>query len=358
MDETVIEQEVEQEVEKLPELSLRDQLSEAITAAKEPKEEPITGREADKVEKLEKTISKDGKPRDDTGKFAKQVQKTDTVEPPAPVIPDIPIPKGYSKTVETAWKDLPPAIKQELQKRDQDYHRELTKHDEERATGRQFKDVVNPYMAQIRAEGGDPIQAVQNFFNIAHILRHGTPQQKAQILFDTARQFNVDINQAQQTQPRIDPVVGQLQQTVQQLQQKLQNQEQAVKQQTQSKLVELVNTFASDTANYPHFSSVEQEMMALLQGGMFKDDEPAERLKKVYDYAVHANPQTRSTLIQTATQQSLEQRVADKKAKAEAARKAGSSIKGKPGMAAPHNQNPGGSLRDQLRSNWSEAREA
>ena len=358
MDDLEIGQEIEQEIEQdLPEPSLRDQLSNALTEAKEAQEaekndEPKTGREADKVAKPEKQ-------RDESGKFAKQAKTTEKLETnPVAVVQDIPVPKGYSKTVEAAWKNLPPDIKQELQKRDQDYHRELTKHDEERATGRQFKDVVNPYMAQIRAEGGDPIQAVQNFFNIAHILRHGTPQQKAQILFDTARQFNVDINQAQQGQPKIDPVVGQLQQTVQQMQQRLQNQDMAVTQQKQGKLVELVNSFASDTANYPHFSAVESEMMALLQGGMFKDDEPAERLKKVYDYAVHANPQTRSTLIQTATQQSLEQRVADKKAKAEAARKAGSSIKGKPGMASPQHQNSGGSLRDQLRAGLHEAREA
>ena len=361
MDDQELGNEIEQEIEQLPEPSLRDQLSAALSEAKEAqelKEEPKTGRELDKSAKPEKA-PKPEKTRDETGKFSKTAQKQEfTTEPLAPPVPDIPIPKGYSKAVETAWKDLPPAIKQELQKRDQDYHRELTKHDEERTTGRQFKDVVNPYMAQIRAEGGDPIQAIQNFFNIAHILRNGTPQQKAKILFDTARQFGVDINQAQQTQPRIDPVVGQLQQTVQHLQQKLQSQEQAAVQQKQGKLVELVNSFASDSANYPHFSAVEQEMMALLQGGMFKDDAPAERLKKVYDYAVHANPQTRSTLIQTATQQSIEQRVADKKAKAEAARKAGSSIKGKPGMATPHNQNSGGSLRDQLRASLHEAREA
>lgn len=348
-----IEEEILEAPESVPEPSLRDQLSSALQEAKETQSPEIK-------EETPKPDAAVDKSRDQSGKFTKTAKKPkETAEAPAQhAEPEIPVPKGYSKTVEAAWKDIPAAIKTELAKRDSDYHKELTKHDEERTTGRQFKDIVTPYMAQIRAEGGDPLKAVQNFFNISHILRNGTPSQKAQILFDTARQFGVDINQAQQTQPKMDPVVGQLQQTVQQLQRQLQDQKVAEQQQTQGKLVELVNTFASDAANYPHFSSVEAEMMALLQGGMFKDDQPADRLKKVYDYAVHANPQTRSTLIQTATQQTLQEQRVAQKAKAEAARKAGSSIKGKPGMTVSVNQNNGNTLREQLRASMLEVREA
>ena len=331
--------------------SLRDQLSSALETVKESRNE-----------EAKETSEKPLKARQEDGKFAKQdktekapkIAKTgkfaDTPEvPAAPVDPEIPMPKSYSKTVENAWKDIPKEIKAELNKREAEYHRELTKQDEERLTGKQFKDIVTPYMAQIRAEGGDPMFAVQNFFNMAHILRTGTPQQKAKLLMDTANQFGVNLNQAQQNQPRVDPVVGQLQQSVQQLQAQLQAQQQSVRQQQEGKLVELVNTFASDTANYPHFASVEAEMMALLQGGMFKDETPADRLKKVYDYAVHANPQTRSSLIESAARKAQEQRVADQKAKADAARKAGSSIRGKPGMLAAQGQTTSGTLRDQLR---------
>ena len=336
-------------------LSLRDQLSNALTDVKEQQEttvdKPAKVRSEDgkfakeKAEKPEKTV-----------KAVKQVAETPVVE--QPVEPDVPMPKSYSKVVEAAWKDLPKPIQAEINKREQEFHRELTKQDEERLTGKQFKDIVTPYMAQIRAEGSDALTAVQSLFNMAHILRAGTPQQKAQLLSDTARQFGVDMRYAQQNQPQIDPVVNQALQRVQALEQQLQAQQQSVKQQQEGKMVELVNSFASDTANYPHFASVEAEMMALLQGGMFKGDNPADRLKKVYDYAVHANPQTRSSLIQTAQMQSQEKRVADQKAKADAARKAGSSVRGKPGMLAAQGQTTGGSLRDQLRASFHEAREA
>ena len=341
-------------------VSLRDQLSNALTEVKENQEnsveKPSKARHEDgkfAKEKAEKSL-KTEKP---TTKIAKGTVETPAAE--APVEPEVPMPKSYSKAVEASWKDLPKPIQAEINKREQEFHRELTKQDDERLTGKQFKDIVTPYMAQIRAEGGDPLFAVQNFFNIAHILRNGTPQQKAKILMDTAQQFGVDIRQAQQNQPQIDPVVNHALQRVQALEKQLQNQQATVKQQEEGKMVELVNSFASDAANYPYFASVEAEMMALLQGGMFKDEKPAERLKKVYDYAVHANPQTRSTLIQNAQLQSQEKRVADQKAKADAARKAGSSIRGKPGMLAPQGQAPSsGSLREQLRASMHEAREA
>ena len=355
LDEDQIDIEIVDQAPEAPQ-SLRDQLSSAMETAKESQE--------DAPEKPSKTRNEDGKfakidkteKSEKIEKVVKQPKNVKAADAPeilaAPVEPEIPMPKSYSKAVETAWKDIPKEIKQELNKREMEYHRELTKQDEERLTGKQFKDIVTPYMAQIRAEGGDPLYAVQNFFNMAHILRTGTPQQKAQLLMDTARQFGVDMQQAQQNQPRIDPVTQQLLQKTQHLERQLQAQQQSVKQQQEGKLVELVNTFASDATNYPHFSSVEAEMMALLQGGMFKEDAPADRLKKVYDYAVHANPQTRSTLIESAARKAQEQRVAEQKAKADAARKAGSSIRGKPGMLANQGQPTGGTLRDQLRENF------
>ena len=350
MDEIENDQIEQVEVQQEAPVSLRDQLSSAMETIKENREEPVEKEE--KPERPAKSRAEDGKfAKEKTVKNAKEtVEKVEVPTEVKPVEPEIPMPKSYGKTIESAWKDLPKEIKTELNKREQEFHRELTRQDEERATGKQFKDIVTPYMAQIRAEGGDPLFAVQNFFNMAHILRTGTPQQKAQLLADTARQFGVDMSQAQQNQQRVDPVVNSLQQQLQQVQQQLQSQQMSVKQQQEVKMVELVNSFASDSANYPHFASVEAEMMALLQGGMFKDDQPADRLKKVYDYAVHANPQTRSTLIQATQAQNQEKRVADEKAKADAARKAGSSVRGKPGMLAGQGQPTGGSLRDQLRA--------
>lgn len=351
----VPEVEVE-EIEQEEPISLRDQLSSALETVKE---------------EQEAAVEKPAKVRDEEGKFAKEAKiKADKIAKVSdkvgkvvhtdvpPVEPEVHMPKSYSKTVESAWKDLPKPIQAEINKREQEFHRELTRQDEERNTGKQFKEIITPYMAQIRAEGGDPLFAVQNFFNMAHILRTGTPQQKAKLLTDTIQQFGVDMSQAQQNQTRVDPVVNQALQRVQVLEQQLQMQQMSVKQQEEGKLVDLVNSFVSDTANYPHFASVESEMMILLNGGAFKDEKPAERLKKVYDYAVHANPQTRSTLIQNAQSHSQEKRVADQKAKADAARKAGSSIRGKPGMLGSSVKAPGGSLREQLQANLQEAREA
>lgn len=328
-----VAQEVEnEEIAGLPEEvpaekpeSLRETIEKArddINAkeTEEPKEKEVKAKSV-KSKPSEKPRSVDGKflPKEDPEKSILE-QKTEIIPPP----------QAYSGAVKAKWGELPKEIQQELSKREQDFHRELTKHDEDRNFGKQMKDVVTPYVAQIRAEGAEPHQAVANLLNMAHVLRVGSPQQKSDLLLRTAQAFGVDLKQAfqvQQTQPQLHPQVQNALQEVQNIKQQIESEKALKKQQEDTEIQGQIKEFAADPKNI-HFETLKAHMAALLQGGMAKN------LQDAYDQALYANPHTRSSLLEAQKAEQSEKRVAEQKARAEAARKAGSSIKGAPGIMA------------------------
>ena len=328
---------VEQPVEKEAPPSIREGLAAALEESKA-KKASEQGKEPVKVAKEPKKEPKTAKSVEN-GQVRDQVKVLDEVKPPA----------SFTGAVKANWSKLPPDIQQELIKRDQDFHKELTKHDEERSFGRKVNEIVSPYMATIRAEGSDAPQAIASLLNMAHVLRVGTPQQKSDLLLRTAQTYGIDLRQAtQQAQNQLPPVIQQLMQEQQQLKSQLAEERALKKQQEDSSIQEQIKTFAAESG-HEHFEIVKAHMASLLQSGLAKD------LSDAYDQAVHANPQTRSTLVQS---QDVEKRLAnDKKAKAEAAKKAGSSLKGGPGPSVNKNGNiKQPDLRKALLSAWAEHR--
>lgn len=325
----VIEEEiapVEETVEAPAAPSLRESLADALAKSKEPKEETEVKAKPDRA-------------RSDDGKFVpeKKVSRETklavaTSAAPEVVIPEIKMPKSFRPELAQDWSKLPRQLQEQLAKREDDYHKELTKHDEERVLGRQINQIITPYMAQIRAEGADAPRAIQELLNTSHILRTATPQQKGELLWRTAQTFGADMRQGlqQQTQNPVNPMLQGLQQQVQSLQQKIEQEATLKKQQEDEVIQSQIKTFSADPKN-AHFEDVKAHMASLLKSGLAKD------LQDAYEQAVYANPHTRSTLLQQNSQSAEEKRVAEKKAKADAAKKAGSSLKGAPGMAALKN---------------------
>lgn len=319
-------------------VSLRDQIVAARDKAVEPKEDaPIE----------EKKL----KARAEDGKFTKEpkiktVKSTEQqIEPVKDLTTKIDAPQSYSATVKAKWKELPSDIQQELAKREQDVHKELTKHDEERVFGRQIRSVVAPYEAMIRAEGGTPDKAVAELLNTAYLLRTVSPQQKGQLIWQVARQFGADMSNTQQTQAAVDPRLQQMQQELQQMKGTIQQQQTLKEQQEQANITGEINVFAAKPENV-HFEAVKAHMAALLQNGLAKD------LQDAYDQAVYARPDIRSTLLEKQSADLAAKRIAETKAKAEAAKRAGSSVKGSPGMVASKNGAiVHSNLRDELTAN-------
>lgn len=305
-------------------VSIRDSLASALEESK--------ARTQETTEKPVKT----GRERDEAGKFAKQekeapktAQKTKAVtQPEVANQPEIKMPKSFPATHAKDFAALSRPMQELLAKREDDYHKELTKHDEERNFGRQVQGLASPYLPLIKAEGGEVVKAFEQYLNTAYILRTKSPQEKGQLILKLAQEYGADLRGASQAQPQANPVLQQMQQEIAALKGQLQQETTFKKQQEESALKSQIDMFAADPKNI-HFEAVKAHMAALLRGGMAKD------LQDAYDQAVYANPQTRSTLLEQIN--APEQRVAEKKAKAEAAKRAGSSIRGAPGMGAVKN---------------------
>ena len=285
--------------------------------------------------------STEARQRDDKGKFKKtediESSPTKTIKTKPEILqepvkePEIAIPQGLNAAIKAKWKDIPPDVRQEFARREADFHKELTRHDEERNFGRQVEKIVTPYMATIRSEGATAPQAIESLLNMAHLLRVGTPRQKSDLLLRTAQNFGVDLRQALQQAPQQQNHVLQgIQQELQSVKDQLQQEKELKKQQEDASIQDTIEAFRADPKNI-HFETVKAHMASLLKSGLAKD------LQDAYDQAVYANPQTRSTLLQQQTQTVQEKRLAEQKARADAARKAGSSIKGSPGVAASKN---------------------
>lgn len=333
-----IEKEVELPLEQEP--SLRDTIEEVRENIKT-REDGASKKV--KTEKAERVRAEDGKfvKKDEiAAPVRKNAAQQVSHETEIKVEPEIKIPKSFGAQVQSKWKELPREIQQELAKREDDTHKALAAQDEDRLFGKQIRETSHPYLPIIRGEGGDVNRAFTEFLNTAYLLRTRSPQEKGQLLLQLAQQFGADLRGASQTQGPVDPRYAQLTQEVQSLKSTLQQQLELKKQTEDGELKRQIDAFASDPA-HEHFETVKAEMASFLKSGIAVD------LKDAYDRAVYANPQTRSTLLEQQTAQTQEKRVAEQKARADAARKAGSSIKGSPGMAATKN---GRILQPDLRS--------
>lgn len=254
-------------------------------------------------------------------------------------------PDAWSPASKAKFAELPPDIQAEIARRESEVHKGFTAQDEHRKLGKTFEQAVMPYLPMIRAEGSDPIQAVQEMLQTAYSLRTATPAQKQEMFIGLAQQFGVDMNSVFQRlaggQPQANPQVAALEQQVQQLQQRLTQGDQRAQADEQAQIGQQIESFASDQKNV-FYADVRADMAALLRAGR------AQTLQEAYDMACWARPDIRPHLLQ----QQDQQRATEMKAKADKARAAGVSIAGSPtgsaGAVAPQDR----SLRDELRANF------
>jgi hypothetical protein len=232
-------------------------------------------------------------------------------------------------------------LRAEIAKREQEFEKLATRQDEERNFGKQLKSVIDPYMPIINAEGGNPAAAVQQLLNTAYILRTASPAEKTKAVLQIAQAYGVDLSQASQPQAYVDP----LQERIERLEWEKQQQETAAQQREQAALASEIEAFAKDPS-HPHYDAVKPDMAALLAHGR------ATSLKEAYDMAVYARPDIRSTLLDAQLRAAEEKRVAEAKAKADQARRAGGSVNGSPGLAVPNTGAPDRSLREELQANF------
>src|ERR1700722_5113108 len=127
---------VEEEVTSAPEadetpappLSIREELGAALLKTKEAK---ATEEPKDDKPKVDRARAEDGKFAKPTKVSRETKQPTATAIPPEGTPAEIKIPKSLNQSLQADWVKLPRAMQESIAKREEDYHKELTKHDEE-----------------------------------------------------------------------------------------------------------------------------------------------------------------------------------------------------------------------------------
>lgn len=272
--------------------------------------------------------------------------------PPAPGETSVALkaPQSWKPGAREAWAKLPPAVQQEVDRREKEMQAGLRDAAERAKRGDTLHQAVAPFENHIRRQGGDPAQAVQAMLQFRHTLETGTEKQRAAAIAQAFQFAGVSEDAlveaitgqrgqggGQAQQGPVDPrsIAAQVRQ---ELMQELQQQGQ---QRSYSKATEELATWSQDKE---FFEDVRPAMEGLIRAGVARGYQDA------YDRACWANPDVRSILQQRdAAKAATSQVEATQRARA-----ASSSVKSQPASMA--NGSAGGNLRDDIRQSIAESR--
>lgn len=102
-------------------------------------------------------------------------------------------PASWSVATREKWGQLPADVQAEVHRRERETAVALQEAAEARRHHEAFRQTVAPYEGMIRAEGGEPLRAVQSLLQTAAALRTSPPVHKAQLVANLIRTFGVPI---------------------------------------------------------------------------------------------------------------------------------------------------------------------
>ena len=334
----------------------------------------IRAAEAQEVEEVEAEPAVEETPteeaevaRDDKGQFAEKDPDPDPDPEPLPEAaiaePEAPVaqnlldddgnelkeypnpPSTWRALAKSQWKDIPPQIRDEIHKREQDSMRgvEMLKNDAN--YGRQINSVVAPYMPTINARGSNPEEAIGAMLNAYYVLETAAPTQKAQQLWETAKQYGV-INEMVALYTNQQP--AQSQGLTQQDVDRIVNERMTAERQqtTEQSIVQEVQQFETalntdGTLRYPYFENVRQQMGAIVEA-------EGVDLNTAYERAIWAIPEIRTILMSEQAQADSAKRQDQATAHVEKAKKAQDNNLERSASHSVRQPNPTGSVDDTM----------
>lgn len=204
---------------------------------------------------------------------------------PAPAAPDTPYPKSWKPEFQEKWATLDPALKAEILRREDDFHKGTAPLRQAADFVRRFQEASAP-VAELYRSGVDPIALYRNFAEAHATLSKGGPEALT-FLRSLAEDYRIDLNAEV---PYVDPSLRALQQEVSGLHSQLSAREQADLAARRTQAQSQIEAFAADPKN-AHFDAVATEMAAFLKA------DPKMTLEDAYAKAVWANPSVREKLL-------------------------------------------------------------
>lgn len=308
--------------------------------------------------------------RDEAGRFAKKAAEDAAAAPKVdekPAAPPVPgdktpapekpaaqppaaskAPQSWKPVAREEWSKISPTVQAEVVRREREVQQALQESSEARQAHQRFKEAVAPFEQMIRAEGAEPMQAIQGLLQTAYALRFAPPQTRADMIAKMVSAYlpgregleMLDRRLAgepaqqgpQQPQPQQirDPRVDKLLETLQQRQQV----EVQTQQQRAAEMVEEIK-------QQEFYEDVRLDMADILEVAQRRGLQMT--VKQAYDRACALNPEISRVL----TQREEAKRLATPAGATLAARRAGSSPRPSPAIP-PKGDRPAGDLRSDL----------
>ncbi len=102
-------------------------------------------------------------------------------------------PRSWSAEAKAAFATLPPAVQQDVLRREREISQGLERTAPARQHFERFSEVTKPFEPLLQAYGVDAIDAVKTLFSTRAALEIGTPEQKAQIVAGIVHDFGIDV---------------------------------------------------------------------------------------------------------------------------------------------------------------------
>lgn len=182
-------------------------------------------------------------------------------------------PASWKKDYHEVWQTADPKLKEYAWQREEEMKRGV----EPLLTKAQFADqiqqAIEPYQNNLKSLGLEPPQAIKALMDADNVLRHGTPQQKAQMFATLSQQYGVNLGEVStlQQQP-VDPTVSMLQNELYSFKNEVMTLKQQQEAAQNQALLSEINNF-SQKAEF--FEDARQTMIQLLNSGMASNLEDA-----------------------------------------------------------------------------------
>jgi hypothetical protein len=197
-------------------------------------------------------------------------------------------PKSWKQDVKAHWASLPPEIKAEVLRREQDIFKGIEGYKAAAERAKAFDDVLAPHREVMEQHGVDPILLVRDLASAHRVLSLGSPEQKAQAFEYLFKQYGFD---PRTSQPAAQPAAADdLTSRLAAIESRL---EAGSRANAEARFREVSQTVADFARDKPDFEAVAGDVARLLRA------DKQLSLDEAYNQARRLNPQTFETILAT-----------------------------------------------------------
>lgn len=204
-------------------------------------------------------------------------------------------PNTWRRDLESEWANLPERVREEIHKREQDFHAGVRQYRDAAGFGQSMAQEFLPYQQVIRERGLTPQGIVRDILRSLNTLVTGSEEAKTQEFLNLANAYGINLDnvmslrQRAPSQAEVDltPVLQRVDAIEARFTQAEQERERLQREEDEAN----VNAFLSDPKR-PHAKAVSREMASLLLSGQ------ARNLEEAYEKAIWIHPEVRQKLLQ------------------------------------------------------------